>query len=177
MPHVPFLGHPDQRGINHAFPVRMIVTAGVARDLGTLHPRGAGSEVQVVHRDQNPPLRRLQTVTHIRQRPTDDHAHCVRQVTLLQFIFDRQIQDAALVGIASARLRQRSTVLRKIGTIRVDGQASILSTIWAERDPSAFPHGGGAYHQLQALGQGRGTSPFGRFIQVRQGGERTRGAG
>ena len=93
VPHVPFLGHADQRGIDDAFAVRMVVAAGVAGDLGALHAAGAGREVQVVHRHQNPPLRRLQPVAHVGQRPADDHAHRVRQVAVLQLVFDRQIDQ------------------------------------------------------------------------------------
>ena len=39
VPHVPFLGHADQRGIDHALAVRMVVAAGVAGDLGAFDPR------------------------------------------------------------------------------------------------------------------------------------------
>ena len=43
VPHVPFLGHADQRGIDHRFAVRMVVTAGVAGDLGALDAARAGT--------------------------------------------------------------------------------------------------------------------------------------
>jgi hypothetical protein len=57
--HVPFLRHADERRIDHAFAVRVVVTAGVAGDLRTLHAGRAGREVQVVHGDENAALRRL----------------------------------------------------------------------------------------------------------------------
>ena len=57
--HVPFLGHAHQRRIDHAFAVRMIVTAGIAGDLRALHAAGARREIQIVHRHQNAALRRL----------------------------------------------------------------------------------------------------------------------
>ncbi len=102
VPHVPFLGHADQRGIDDAFAVRMIVTAGVAGDFRALHAAGAGREVQVVHRDQNAPLRGLQPVAHVGQRPADDDAHGVRQVAVLQLLLDRQLDQLALWGHVAA---------------------------------------------------------------------------
>ena len=93
MPHVPFLGHADQRWINDTFTVRVVVTAGIAGDFGTFdtcRPRG---EVQIVHRDQNPPLRRLEPVTNVRQGAGDDDAHRVRQITAFQLVFDRHLDE------------------------------------------------------------------------------------
>jgi len=83
VPQVPFLGHADQRRIDHAFAVRMIVAAGIAGDLGAFDPTRSRTEVQVVHGHENAPLRRLQTVPHVGQRAADNHAHGVRQVALL----------------------------------------------------------------------------------------------
>ena len=77
VPHVPFLGHADQRGIDHAFAVRMVVAAGVAGDFRALDPAGPRRQVQVVHGDQDSPLRGLQPVAHVGQRAADDHAHRV----------------------------------------------------------------------------------------------------
>ena len=58
--HVPFLGHPHQRRIDHAFAVRVIVTRGVTGDLCAFDPLAARAKIQVVHRDQDPSLARLQ---------------------------------------------------------------------------------------------------------------------
>ncbi len=93
--HVPFLGHAHQGGIDDAFAVGMVVAAGVAGDFGALHPAGPRREVQVVHGDQDAPLRGLQAVAHVGQRPADDHAHGVRQVALLQLVFDGLLDDPA----------------------------------------------------------------------------------
>ncbi len=97
--HVPLLGHAHQGGIDHAFAVRMIVTAGVARDLGALHAAGARRETQVVHGDQDAPLRGLQPVAHVGQGAADDHAHGVRQVTILELVLDRQIDQATSIDV------------------------------------------------------------------------------
>ena len=58
-PHVPVLGHADERRVDDAFAVRMVITAGVAGNLRTFHAAGAGREVEVVHRHENAALRRL----------------------------------------------------------------------------------------------------------------------
>ncbi len=52
MPHVPFLGHAHQRRIDDRFTVRVIITAGIAGNLGTLDAVRPGAEIQVVHGDQ-----------------------------------------------------------------------------------------------------------------------------
>ena len=101
--HVPILGHAHQRGINDRFAVRMIVTASVAADLGTLDSAGARRQVQIVHRHQDSPLRRLQPVAHVRQRPADDDAHRVRQVAIFELFFDRQVDEPAEHRIHIAR--------------------------------------------------------------------------
>ena len=125
VPHVPFLGHADERGIDHAFAVRVIVTAGVAGDLRALHAAGAGREVQVVHRDQDAPLRRLEPVAHVGQRPADDDAHRVREVAVLELVFDRQIDQSA-ERVVSIRGRL-DRIFRVVRFIAVGGQNSVLS--------------------------------------------------
>ena len=119
VPHVPLLGHADQRRIDHAFAVRMIVTARVAGDLRTLHAGRAGREIQIVHRHQNPPLRRLQPIAHIGQRPADDDAHRVREIAVLELIFDRQIdqprsnRECRIKGGFARGLRENQSTLRE----------------------------------------------------------------
>ena len=93
--HVPLLGHADQGGIDHALAVRMIVAAGVAGDLRALDPAGPRREVQVVHGHQDPPLRGLQPVAHVGQRPADDHAHRVGQIAALELVLDGHFEQPA----------------------------------------------------------------------------------
>ncbi len=126
VPHVPFLGHADQRGVDHAFAVRMVVAAGVARDLGTFDPRGAGGEIEVVHGDQDPPLGRFQSVAHVGQSPADDDAHRVRQVAVLQLFLDRQIEHIFWGGaVAAGTLRCRLPL--GFGKVGIGGQGWVLS--------------------------------------------------
>ena len=93
MPHVPFLGHAHEGGIDDALAVRVVVAAGVAGDLGALHPGSAGSEIEVVHRHEDAALRWLEPVTDIGQRPGHDDAHRVGQVAVLQLLLDRQFDQ------------------------------------------------------------------------------------
>ena len=102
------------------FAVRMVVTAGVAGDLRALHAARAGREIQVVHRHENAALRRLEAVAHIGQRAAHDDAHRVREVALLQLIFDRQIDEPQ-----RDRLRLRIFGRGWIG--RTGGHKQILS--------------------------------------------------
>ena len=87
------MGHPDECWIDDTLTVRVVVTAGIAGDFGTFDARGAGGQVQVVHRDQNPPLRRLEPVTNVRQGSGDNDAHGVRQVTAFKLVFDRHFDE------------------------------------------------------------------------------------
>ena len=93
MAHVPFLGHAHQRWVDHALAVRVVVAAGIAGDLGTLHPSRPGGEVEIVHRHQDPPLGRLEAVAHVGQGPRDDHAHRVGEVALFELLLDRHFNQ------------------------------------------------------------------------------------
>ena len=86
--HVPVLGHADQGGIDDGLAVRVVVAAGVAGDLGALAVLGARAEVQVVHGDQDAPLRGLQAVADVGQGAVHDRAHGVGEVGILHFLFD-----------------------------------------------------------------------------------------
>ena len=77
---VEILGHPGERRVDRLVTMRVVVAAGVADDFGAFAEFGARSKIEVVHRDQDAPLRRLQTVLHAGQRPADDDAHGERQV-------------------------------------------------------------------------------------------------
>ena len=75
--HSPRLRHVDQRGIDHCFAVRVIVTAGVAADLCAFTVLPSWEKRQVVHRVENSPLRWLESVARIRQRARNDDRHRV----------------------------------------------------------------------------------------------------
>ena len=86
--HRPRLRHVDERRVNRRLAVRVIVAACVAADLGALAVMPAGREVQVVHREQDAALRRLEPVTRIRQRARNNHRHRVVEERVFDFIRD-----------------------------------------------------------------------------------------
>ena len=53
----------------------------------------AGPQVQVVHRDQDAALRRLEPVADIGQRPVHDGAHRVGEVAVLKLLLDLEVFD------------------------------------------------------------------------------------
>ena len=90
----PGLSKVHQRRVNHALAVGVVVTAGVAADLGTLDLLATRAQIQVMHRHQNATLRGLETVTDIGQGPVHDGAHGVCEVTVMQLALDLNIDEA-----------------------------------------------------------------------------------
>ena len=86
--HVEVLRQAHQRGIDHRFSMRMVVAGRVSADFGALAVAPIGSEAEVVHRDKNAPLHRLQPVADVGQRARNDDAHCVVEIGLAHFRFD-----------------------------------------------------------------------------------------
>ena len=144
MPHVPFLGHADERGVDHAFAVWVIVAAGVAGNLGALHPPGARREVEIVHRDENPSLRWLETISHVRQGPTDDHAHRVGQIAVFELLLNGQLHNppasriptASRIGPALPVRSIRRLIIRRIAVVG-QGRAPGWESFWGVATPKA----------------------------------------
>ena len=88
LPHGPVLGHVDKSGIDHRFPVGVVVTRSVATDLGTFPVGLVGRQGQVVHRIKDATLGRLQTVPDIGQSTRNDHRHRVVQEGLGELVGD-----------------------------------------------------------------------------------------
>ena len=70
--HVEVLGHAHQGGIDDGLAVRVVVTGGVAGDLGALAVLLAGRQAEVVHGHEDAPLAGLEAVAHVRQGAVDD---------------------------------------------------------------------------------------------------------
>ncbi len=70
---------------------RMVIPEGVSGDLRTLSEPGPGPKAKVVHRHEEPALRRLQAVPHVRQRTGGDNAHRVQQIRAPHLPFNRQV--------------------------------------------------------------------------------------
>ena len=86
--HRPRLRHVDECRVNRCLAVRVIVAARVAADLGALAVMPTGREVQVVHREQDAALRRLEPVTRIRERARNNHRHRVVEERIFDLVRD-----------------------------------------------------------------------------------------
>ena len=86
--HVEVLREPDERVVGRRVAVRMVVADHLADDLRALAVGAIGRQPHLPHRVQDATVGRLQTVTHIRQRPPDDYAHRVIHVRALHLVFD-----------------------------------------------------------------------------------------
>ena len=75
--HVEVLRHAHQGGVDDGLAVGVVVTGGVAGDLGALAVRLVRRQAEVVHGHEDATLAGLETVAHVRQRAIGDHAHRV----------------------------------------------------------------------------------------------------
>ena len=91
---LPRLPKVHKRWIDDALAVGVVVTAGVAADLGALDLLAPGTQVQIMHGHQNAPLRRLQAVTYVGQGPIHDGAHRIGEITVMQLALDLNINEA-----------------------------------------------------------------------------------
>ena len=109
--HGKILRHPDHRVVNRLVAVRMIFTDHVADDARGLDVFLVRRVALLVHRIQNAPMHRLQTVARIRQRPRHDHAHGVIEVGAFHLVEDGYGTNIGrsrrLSGGLIFRLRQR----------------------------------------------------------------------
>jgi hypothetical protein len=93
VPQGEFLDHSHQGVVNRSVSMRMVFAENVAYHSGRLLVRAAGHQAQLVHRIQDPPMDRLQTITHVRQGAGNDDAHRVVDERLLHFLFDEPGQN------------------------------------------------------------------------------------
>jgi hypothetical protein len=86
------LRHTHDRVIHCRIAMRMVLTDDIADDPRRLLVRPVPVVRQLMHRIQHPSMHRLQAIAHIRQRPSDDHAHRVIQVGVAHLLLkaDRQ---------------------------------------------------------------------------------------
>ena len=66
----------------------MIFTHDIADQTGRFLVRLVPSVAHIVHGVENSPMHGLQSITHVRQRTTDDDAHGVGHEGLTHLIFD-----------------------------------------------------------------------------------------
>ena len=76
-----------------------MVTAQHVADAGCGLTEGpVRGQIILVHSVQNPPVNRLQTVTNIGQRTTDDNGHSILDVAVFHFFYKLGFHDG-LIGI------------------------------------------------------------------------------
>src|SRR5690606_9456199 len=88
-----WLGHTDDGVVNRRVAVRVVFTDHVTHDTGRLLVRLVPVVTQFAHGKQHTAMHGFQTVSRIRQRPSDDYAHGVVEIGLLEFVFDIDRED------------------------------------------------------------------------------------
>ena len=87
--HREMLSHPDHGLINRAVAMRVIITHHVTDDTGRFTGRFRPVVIAFHHRIEDAAMHRLQPVTHIRQRPRNNHAHRVIEIGFPHFLGNR----------------------------------------------------------------------------------------
>ena len=77
-----------QRRVDRRIAVRVVALHRLADDAGALAGGRGRPQVEVVHRHQDAPLRRLEPIAHVGQGPADDDAHRVGEVAVFQLVGD-----------------------------------------------------------------------------------------
>ena len=96
--HGEVLRHAHQRVVDRLVAVRVIFTHDVADHARRLHVFLVGRMALLVHRIEDAPVHRLQSVAHVGERPRHDYAHGVIEVAALHLLGDR---DRTNVGRVS----------------------------------------------------------------------------
>ena len=73
--------------------VRVVLTDHVTNNTGRLQVRLVPVVAQFAHRVQHATVHRLEAIAHVRQCPSDNYAHRIIQIGLLQFVFDIDWKD------------------------------------------------------------------------------------
>ena len=103
--HVEVLRHAHQRGVDDGLAVRVVVTGGVAGDLGALAVRLVGRQAEIVHGDEDAPLAGLEAVAHVGQRAIGDDAHRVVDERRAHLVFELDGLDLAFECLQVVRHR------------------------------------------------------------------------
>jgi hypothetical protein len=71
----------------------VVLTDHISHHTGGLFVGLVPVVVELIHREQHAPVYGFQSVSHIRQGPTNDHAHGVIQIGLPHLVFDIDGKD------------------------------------------------------------------------------------
>ncbi|MEY3073315.1 MAG: hypothetical protein RLZZ353_1511 [Actinomycetota bacterium] len=82
------LPHPDQRVVDRAVTVGVVLLHDVADGRRALAVRAVGAQARLVHRVQDAAVDRLQAVSDVGQGPADDDRHRVVEVRGLHLVLD-----------------------------------------------------------------------------------------
>ena len=93
--------------------VRVVALHRLADDAGALAGGSGRAQAEVVHRHQDAPLRRLEPVAHVGQRPADDDAHRVGEVAVLQLVLDVERLVLVSVPLAARHVFRRRQFIRQ----------------------------------------------------------------
>ena len=93
------LCHTNNGVVNRTVAVWVIFTDHVTHDTSGLFVRTIPIVAELVHRIQNTAVHRLEAITHVRQGPAHNDAHCIIQIALFQLFFDiNRLNFAAVVA-------------------------------------------------------------------------------
>src|SRR5205807_2212108 len=98
-----------ERVVDRGVSMRVVVTHHLADDACALPRRAIRLQPGLVHRIQHAPVNRLETVTDVRQRATDDHAHRVIEEAAPYFLLELARLDATRAERFSCQLTHSST--------------------------------------------------------------------
>ena len=89
----PILGHADHGVVHRGVPVRVVLTQYFPHYPRRFLVRTSGGVSHLVHSKQYPTVHRLKAVSHIRQRPGNNHRHRIIDVGGFHFLLDVDFND------------------------------------------------------------------------------------
>ena len=95
--HREVLGEPDERVVQRAVAVRVVLAHHLADDRGALAIRAGGRQAHLAHRVQDPAVDRLEAVADVGQGARHDDAHRVVEVADPHLVLDADRSDVAQV--------------------------------------------------------------------------------
>ena len=89
----PLLGHINQRPVNGAVAVGMVLTHGIADDTGALSVRLIRTVVQLYHGIQYPSLYRFQTISDVRKGTGGNNTHGIIYIRFFHGLLQIHLMD------------------------------------------------------------------------------------